>query len=235
VAHTLHFTGAGQIAISGNATGTLIGTGLGETNRVSLTFTPTAGTVTFTVTGIVTNAQLEVGSTASSYIPTTSAQVTRAADNVVRTLGDGFNPNEFSFFVDLQTISVSSNQPYLIDMSNGTSQQRILLYKSSGSASPTLGYTLRFVIGGVITSVVNQLIPFDTKKLMITVSQTKISTYANGIKITDYANVVGIPTIDRVHLGSSFQGTLHNNTTFNGFKIYPKALTDEVCIALTRL
>lgn len=62
--YTLSFTGAGSVALSGAATGTLTGTG---TDRVSLTFTPTAGTLTLTVSGSVTKAQIELGSIAGPY------------------------------------------------------------------------------------------------------------------------------------------------------------------------
>ena len=83
VPHTLHFTGTGTVTLSGASTaGPLVGTGTGEENRVSLTFTPTAGTLTVTPSGDVFDAQLEVGSTPSSYIPNLAAsgEVTRAAD-----------------------------------------------------------------------------------------------------------------------------------------------------------
>jgi hypothetical protein len=84
VAHTVHFTGTGTITLTGASTaGPLVGTGTGEENRVSLTFTPSAGSVTFTVSGTVTNADLTVGATQSSHIPNTagSGTVTRTADN----------------------------------------------------------------------------------------------------------------------------------------------------------
>lgn len=54
----LSFTGTGTITLSGVSTdGPLIGTGAND--RVSLTFTPTAGSLTLTVSGSVTKAQLE--------------------------------------------------------------------------------------------------------------------------------------------------------------------------------
>lgn len=81
VAHTIHFTGTGTITLSGaSAAGPLVGTGTGESNRVSLTFTPIAAPLIITVTGTVTNAQLEAAPTLSSYIPTAGTTVTRSAD-----------------------------------------------------------------------------------------------------------------------------------------------------------
>ena len=87
-ATTLSFYGTGTITMSGVFAGTLVGAGAFP-QRAAVTFTPTAGTLTLTVTGSVLNAQLETG-TATSWIPTTGTTVTRVLDNVGM-------PNDASF------------------------------------------------------------------------------------------------------------------------------------------
>ncbi|ANM10395.1 MULTISPECIES: hypothetical protein [unclassified Rhizobium] len=69
VPYTLSFFGTGSVTLSGAFAGVLNGTGVG--NRVTLTFTPAAGTLTLTVAGSVTNAQLETGSVATPYVSST--------------------------------------------------------------------------------------------------------------------------------------------------------------------
>ena len=55
-AHTLSFYGTGSVTLSGTHSATLNGTGV--SNRVTLTFTPTSGSLTMTVAGTVTNLSL---------------------------------------------------------------------------------------------------------------------------------------------------------------------------------
>jgi hypothetical protein len=77
-AYTLSFYGTGTIAMTGTYTGTLAGTGIG--NLVQKTFTPTAGLLVATLTGSVSNVQLEAGPSASSRIITAGSPVTRNDD-----------------------------------------------------------------------------------------------------------------------------------------------------------
>ena len=63
--HTISFRGTGSITLSGTGSGTLNGTGADDV--VTLTFTPTAGTLTVTVSGTVEEGQLETGASRTNY------------------------------------------------------------------------------------------------------------------------------------------------------------------------
>lgn len=77
VEHTLSFTGTGSVARSGVSSGTLNGTGAAD--RVSVSFTPTAGSLTLTPSGTVENLQLEIGTlTAYQAVGTTAQDVSEA-------------------------------------------------------------------------------------------------------------------------------------------------------------
>jgi hypothetical protein len=77
--YTMWLTGTGSVAV---AAGTAVGSGWGTaTAAAPLTVTiATGGTVVFTVSGTVMIAQFEPLPVKSSYIPTTTAAVTRTAD-----------------------------------------------------------------------------------------------------------------------------------------------------------
>ena len=125
-ANTLSFYGTGTVTLTGVSTaGPLVGTG--ANNRVSLTFTPTVGVLILTVSGSVTNAQLEAGSFATSYIPTTTATVTRAAD-VASITGSNFsswyNQTEGTVFAEF-TPRTFAQACGLLSLDDGTTSERL--------------------------------------------------------------------------------------------------------------
>lgn len=78
--YTLSFYGTGTVVLSGAYSSTVVGAGIYPANRKVVTFTTTSTSLVLTVTGSVQYAQLEIGGSATSYIPTTTVAVTRAAD-----------------------------------------------------------------------------------------------------------------------------------------------------------
>jgi hypothetical protein len=127
VAHTLSFYGTGTITLSGASTaGPLVGTGAFP-QRVSLTFTPSAGTLTLTVTGSVRFANLEVGPFASSYIPTTGASATRAEDVAIVSsyAALGWNETQGTLVLEAQLTAVGTTNAALATVSDATSANRI--------------------------------------------------------------------------------------------------------------
>jgi hypothetical protein len=98
---TLSFYGTGTVTLSGTSTaGPLVGTGAND--RVSLTYTPTAGTLTLTVSGTVTNAQDELGSFASSWIPTAGTAVTRNADQLSYATSGNFSDTAGTAYAEVE-------------------------------------------------------------------------------------------------------------------------------------
>lgn len=116
--YTLSFTGTGSIARSGASTGTLAGTG--ATDRVSASFTPTAGTLTLTMSGDVRLAQFEASAIVTNYIPTTVSAVTRQIETA------RFSPLVEAFAARASLLGVARGQ------NNGRNGGRILAYNGTG-------------------------------------------------------------------------------------------------------
>lgn len=115
-AYTLSFYGTGTITLSGaSSSGPLVGTGVKE--RVSLTFTPSAGTLTLTVSGTCTEAQLETGSNATTPVITAGSPVTRTNDRLsidltkVPTIS-----GEFTLYIDWEVGDIVGSDQAIVTM-----------------------------------------------------------------------------------------------------------------------
>ena len=136
-AHTLSFYGTGTVVLSGAHSATVAGLGTYPT-RTTLTFTPSAGSLTLTVSGSVRFAQLEAGASATSYIPNSgTSQVTRAAD-VCSISGSNFSSwyrqDEGTMFADGNLIVAGTNNfPRIVSLAGPNSgTDEISLYTRRG-------------------------------------------------------------------------------------------------------
>lgn len=134
-ARTISFYGAGTVTLSGTHSATVVGAGAYPT-RTTYTYTPTAGTLTVTVSGTVQYAQDELGSFATSWVPTAGASATRAAD-VASLSGANFsswyNASEGTFVATaIKAAAQPSGQfPQLINVDAGASTDRLALFTNS--------------------------------------------------------------------------------------------------------
>jgi hypothetical protein len=235
VSHTISFTGTGSITLSGAATGTLNGSAL---TRQSLTFNPTAGSLTITVTGQVLSAQLEAGSVATSYIPTTGTQITRALDSY--TIPSNLHKQSSGvFFIDAKMPKVT-NFNTLLGLGNGTTEEIRI------GANTSTGQSITTIIRSGDTQAISgtELVSMgDRVKVALRYTLTSAgvvwSTTINGIRKTDITTIT-FPTnffTNPIRVGArrSNSSDLFWNSTVYALDYYPYALSDEQLIELTRI
>ena len=235
VAHTISFYGTGTITLSGAATATVVGTGA-YPDRQTLTFTPIVGVLVCTVTGSVQYAQLEVGSFATSFIPTAATSVLRNADAVSMTgtnFSDWYNASEGTFVTGYRVNTLvtplvkpvfaaydgtfNSNRVYL---NAGVSGQTNLLVNSGGSAQAS-------ILGAFVTA----------NALIKTASKYKVNDFAlatNGITpATDTSGLVPVGS-DRLDIGRYEPASVYINGHMAFINYYPLGLTTNEVRAFSK-
>lgn len=232
VANTLSFYGTGTITLSGTFAGTLVGTG--ASNRVSLTFTPTAGSLVLTVSGSCTNGQLEAGAYPTSCIPTTTASVTRNADAISKTgISDLIGQTEGVLFVESAAL-FNDLTTRAISISNGTADNRIGVFYNSISNT--------IIIFGSYNTVSFAVTPYyiisdETQfaKIAIRYKVNDISLWVNGVKRgTDSTSQLIPLNLSRFGFDSGAGASPFYAKT-KQLQLYKTYLTDAEMAALTTL
>jgi len=230
VANTLSFYGTGTITLSGTFSGSLVGTG--TSNRVSLIFTPTVGNLVLTVSGTCTNGQLETGSYATSYIPTTTSTVTRVADTMSRnniytngliTSAGGtwfleLNNNVllvrdgFSYGIFINSSSIANGNGFNIRHSTTNLLERLRINKT------TLG-----IDTALYTTLTNNI------KVAIKWNETTADVFVNGIKVV---SATAFTTTNMEFLNGTAQEV---PKYIKSMILFPTPLTDAEMASLTTL
>lgn len=229
VAHTLAFEGTGTVTLSGASTaGPLVGTG--ANNRVQLTFTPSAGSVTFTVSGQVRFAQLEATNYATTFIPTAGAAVTRSADVPQIALPAGFNAAEGTVVCEwLAGDGADSISSAVWAITDGTTNERIAQY-TTPSQHGFLVTDGGVAQANIITSV---LTAGNIYRTVSTYRANDFAMIANGVNPgTDTSGT--LPAVTTLYLGNQ-NGATQGNLWLRKFAYYRRAQYGDALTRLSRI
>jgi hypothetical protein len=184
-----------------------------------------------TGTILIWGAQLEAGSFPTSYIPTTSSTVTRAAD-VASISGSNFSSwyrqDESSAFVDFTLNGVNTGNNFVYDFSDGTINEEIFLnYQDSGNAR----WVARVASVQVTQDQSGAGLP--RVKHAFGMASNNYMAARDGILSTG-SSQVGMPSITSLSLGVRFTNVAHSNGTIRRLTYWPQRLGNEVLQTITQ-
>ena len=196
VLHTLSFYGTGSVTLSGAFSGSLVGTG--ANNRVSLTFTPTAGNLTLTVSGTVTDWQLEAGSNATSYIPTVTGSVTRNNDSAYKSnIIDLIGQTEGSIYVEFDRTTETAGLKHLLTIYGDGLITNSLFLTTTTNTNKSIACAIR--INSVAYTISSFAVKEGLNKVMVTYTNSEFTLFLNGFKIKTLA-IPSFPSIYNLRL-----------------------------------
>jgi hypothetical protein len=217
---------------------------IGEWSRVTRTFTTPAGCTSIQVWYLASSSsssvtahfwgfQAEVGAYATSYIPTTTAAVTRLADSFSR--NDLFTNGLVSaaggtLFLDFRIpLELRDNGNEIVAINDSTSQNSLFIY---GGSSP-FTYIIGKFISGVFSNAYFSLVsPANNIKIAIKWNGTSADIFQNGVKVVSATAFTATTSLQFLRSNSSGVGAI---VTINQSALFPTPLTDAQCVELTTL
>ena len=219
--------------------------------RCSVTFTPTAS-VSASFTFVLADAdnsisytgdgtsglfawgyQVEAGAFATSYIPTTTASLTRNADAVSMTgtnFSDWYNQSEGAFVINYDIIGFSSNQR-MFSTNDGTANNEFAEYSSTGSN--------RMIVtsAGVAVATPIGLSPINVGTIYTAALAAKLNNFAISVNgnaaVTDTSGAMPV-AVNRLNLGSNHLGTQILNGHIRFLSYYKIRITNAELQAFSK-
>jgi len=177
----------------------------------------------------VYGVQMEAGSYATSYIPTSGSIGTRVADSTSQTVPDGvIGQTEGTLYAQLGNIPSQAIDDVFVELSDGTSNNRILFYADSN------GYIRNQIkASGSISSLINTNVTVSSNmKIAITYKSNEAKVFINGVQYGGTDTSVVVPSVNKMNL-ENYTGTRSETSTLKDVKLYNTALTNQELIALT--
>jgi hypothetical protein len=175
--------------------------------------------------------QMELGAYATTFIPTTTAAVTRLADRFSR--GDLFTNGLVSaaggtLILDLRIpFPLRDNGNENISLSDATAQNQLFLYGGSSGNTYVFGKFLSGTFSNIYISAAN---PANNIKIAIKWNGTSADLFQNGVKVVSATAFTATTSLQFLRSSTSGVGSI---VKINQSALFPTPLTDAQCIQLT--
>jgi hypothetical protein len=170
--------------------------------------------------------QLEAGAYATSYIPTTTASVTRNADACSKTsISSLIGQTEGTIFVDIS--DVSSNDFPEITIDDNTNTNRIVLTRHVDTGAWGL-----FINANGSTTLYNSTVTSNFGKIAITYSSSGYTIHRNGVQILSFTHA--LPTVlSAFRFNGRSTSDFYTYKKIKSFAIWKTKLTNQELVTLT--
>jgi hypothetical protein len=221
------------------ATSTMVSTNMFHIIHISNSGTPTIGDygqINYTGTGsnsiYVWGAQLEAGSYATSYIPTTTASVTRNADVISKTgISSLIGQTEGTLFFDIYRPTLNAPFFYIIANSVGIDNylNSIFIFQNANG-----NIRSECVVAGVQQFAISTSgVSVGRHKIAIAYKQNDFVFYIDGVQIgTDTSGI--LPPLSAIEINGVDAGSL-SNLSINSAVLFKTRLTNAELAEITSL
>jgi len=184
----------------------------------------------------VWGAQVETGPIATSYIPTTTASVTRNADDI--TLGSAsslIGQTEGTLYVEVDWRLTTGTTQYLLSANDGTDSNRVFIFNT---ASPVELRMVAQANGVILTNQGVSSTGFSgIQKIAFAYKTNDFELYRNGSSISSdtSGSLAALATLTDIGIGQRVNKVDQVNMHIRAVALYPTRLSDAECEALTTL
>jgi hypothetical protein len=183
---------------------------------------------------LVWGAQLEVGSIATSYIPTTTGSITRNADaiNVTGAVSGCIGQTQGTIYaeVDLRNVSTGVSRR-IVELSNNAAANRIIIYTSTSDSKINV---VSYAGGTEQTTITTSGVITGIAKIAFAYTSNNVALYVNGSLVSGLTSY-SIPACNKVNLGSSYDGASFFNDRIRAAALYNTRLSNAELASLTTL
>jgi len=171
---------------------------------------------------LIYGAQLEAGAYSTTYIPTTTAAVTRLADAASKAgVSSLIGQTEGTLFIEVNN-RLTGQSSRVLQVSGATDNDRIQIATASNAFSPAI------VTGGVVQATFSSAYTAGNNKVAIAYANNNVVAYHNGVQIGTDTSAT-IPACNLLTVGQTFGDGITQAALFT------RRLTNAELAAITTL